>query len=155
MAKNLEQRLKDLEDIQEITRLKSEYCNAVDCGWDGLTQDGDRLAELFVAEGVWEAPGMLRLDGREAIRNFFNDSPFPFGFHAVTNPVIQVDGDKATGQWHLFCPCANAEREQIWIGGIYDDQFVRIADGWRLQQVTARVVFTSKNAQGWECSTGV
>lgn len=155
MVKSVEQRLADLEDIQAITRLKSEYCNIADCGWDGLTQDGNRLAALFVADGVWEAGPQLRLAGRDAIRDFFNASPFPFGFHAVTNPVIAIDGDRATGQWHLFCPSINAAKEQVWIGAIYNDEFVRTAAGWRFAKVQVKVAFTSRNEPGWECMPAV
>jgi len=152
VARSVEERLKQLEDVREIGELKAHYCNAVDCGWDGLTQDGDRLAELFVADGAWEAVPSFRLDGREAIREFFNASPFPFGFHGVTNPLIKIEGDYATGQWHMVCPCVNADKESIWYGGIYNDEFVRTADGWRFRRVAVSTAFTGKNPQGWEGS---
>lgn len=150
MPRTIEERLQYLEDTQEISELKAHYCNAVDCGWDGRKQDGDRLAELFVAEGAWEAVPSFRLDGRAAIREFFNANPFPFGFHAVTNPIIRIDGDHATGQWHMLCPCINAEHQPIWFGGIYADEFVRTADGWRFKRVTVSTAFSGKNPQGWD-----
>jgi hypothetical protein len=37
-------RITRLEDIEEITRLKAEYCNAMDGGWDRPAHDADRAA---------------------------------------------------------------------------------------------------------------
>lgn len=150
MQLSIEQRLRALEDAGEIARLKASYCTAVDCGWNGRGQDGDRLAALFVSDGVWDAGAVARLEGREAIRAFFNANPFPFGFHLTNNPVIKVDGDRATGQWQLFCPGTDGNGQAVWIGGTYDDEFVRTPEGWRFRRLTASVAFTSHNVQGWE-----
>lgn len=150
MKLSIEQRLQQVEDIQEITRLKASYCKAADCGWDRAGRDATTMASLFVEEGVWDAGNFGRADGREAIRALFSTNPYPFGFHRISNPNIHVHGDTATGEWHMLCPSIVGDNQSIWIGGMYNDEFVRTAEGWKFKKVSVTVAFTSKNDQGFE-----
>lgn len=54
MGKTIEERLKLLEDIQEITKLKGRYWKYANGGWDRPTHDYDRLADLWVEDGVFD-----------------------------------------------------------------------------------------------------
>jgi hypothetical protein len=151
MGMTVEQRLQILEDIQAITELKASYCNAADGGWDRPSHDADKVASLFVEGGVWDAGEIGRGEGREAIRALFNGfKRFPFAFHRVSNPVIKVQGDTATGEWHVLVPITFEGNQDIWAGGIYNDQFVRTPEGWKFKSLRFTRAFTSKNAQGWK-----
>ena len=73
---------------------------------------------------MWDGKERGRNDGREAIRKFFQDAPsrLPFAIHMVMNPIIEVDGDRATGGWYLFQPCPYADGNQaIWGSARYDE----------------------------------
>ncbi len=74
----LESRVRTLEDIEELKRLKARYCAYCDDSYDA-----DGLASLFTEDAVWDG-GMRGLaEGREAIRDFFLRAPqrLPFALH--------------------------------------------------------------------------
>jgi hypothetical protein len=147
----LEQRVQVLEDIQAITELKASYCNAADGGWDRPSHDADQVASLFVEDGVWDGGKIGRGAGREGIRALFTSfQRFPFAFHRVTNPIIKVDGDTATGEWHVQVPITLEENRAFWLGGIYHDEFVRTPGGWKFKVLKVTSAFVSKNEQGWK-----
>ena len=142
MSTSLEARLGILEDVQAISELKAVYCNAADGGWDRPTHDADAVASLFVEDAVWDAGEAGRGDGREGIRALFKSfQRLPFAFHRVSNPIIKVDGDTATGEWHLLLAISFSEKEEVWVGGIYNDEFVRTPQGWRFKSLQFTAAF--------------
>jgi hypothetical protein len=147
MTTILEQRLHVMEDVLAITELKARYCVAADCGWDRPLNDADGMAALFVPDGVWEAGGYGRAEGREAIRELFKSSLYPFGFHTVSNPDIKVSGDTATGKWHMLVAHI-VDGHSSWLGAIHNDEYVRTPEGWRLKTVKVTIAFTGD--QPWE-----
>ncbi|MSO65219.1 MAG: nuclear transport factor 2 family protein [Alphaproteobacteria bacterium] len=135
-----------LEAIEDIKQLKARYCAFCDVPFDG-----DRIAPLFVPEGVWEA-GDRRVAGREAIRTFFNAAKPLFIAHLVTNPIITVDGDRATGHWWVICPSTRLEQGRkvaYWILGYYDDVYVRQTGCWLFEHVRTDVKFWAPHHEGW------
>jgi ketosteroid isomerase-like protein len=74
---NLEQRLRVLEDIESIKKLKARYCAHCDNNYDA-----DGIASLFTEEAVWDGGSFGKHNGREAIRTFFRGAPqiFPLPF---------------------------------------------------------------------------
>ena len=65
---DLERRIKVLEDIEEIKKLKRRYCALCDNNYDA-----DALADLFTEDAVWDGGIRGRNDGREEIRSFSNE----------------------------------------------------------------------------------
>ncbi len=154
MSRTIEERLKVLEDIQEITKLKHRYWNYCDGGrgWGHPSHDYDKIAELFVEDGVWESVGRIRVEGREAIREHFKRAQaVPFVIHCGMNPIIDVNGDTATGEWHYIIPITAPDdpRQACWIFGVYHDQFVRSPDGWRFKTLRANGVVHTPYELGW------
>ena len=92
---DLERRLRVLEDIEAIKKLKARYCAYCDNNYDA-----DGIAALFTEDAVWDGGNFGRYEGREAIRTFFRGAPriFPFAIHQVMNPIIEVEGEQAKGQ---------------------------------------------------------
>ena len=144
---SLEARIRRLEDIHELEKLKARYAAFCD---DDYAQDG--IASLFTEDGVWDGGPMGRYDGREAIREFFatSDQVVPFAIHHVTNPILEIDGDRATGSWYLWQPCTFAEGNQaLWMAGRYDDVYRREGDRWLFAHVTITLRTLSPYEQGW------
>ena len=143
----LEQRIRKLEDIEEIKKLKHSYCALCDDHYDA-----DALAELFTEDAIWDGMERGRNDGREAIRQSFRDAPtrLPFAIHMVMNSIIEVDGDRATGVWYLFQPCTYAEGNQaVWGSARYDEEYVRVNGKWMFQHLTLSSHFWTPFDKGW------
>jgi hypothetical protein len=147
----VEQRLRRLEDIDEIKRLKARYCAACDGGWDGrASHDTDRIVALFAEDGVWEGGVYGRREGREGIREFYQNNPaVPFAFHLLTNPIIEVDGDRAIGNWHLLISMTGADRKATLIAGVFDDEYVRTPAGWRIKRSQFSLAFHAPYQGAW------
>lgn len=144
---DLERRIRRLEDLEEIRKLKARYCAYCDDGYDA-----DGLASIFAEDAVWDGGPLGRCEGREAIREFFREAPsrISFAIHHVTNPIIDVDGDTATGRWRIFQPCTIAAGNQaLWLAGEYRDRYVRTADGWKFKHVEIELSFVSPFEDGW------
>src|ERR1700687_4448071 len=99
--KTIEERLRVLEDIEEISKLKARYAAACDDNYNA-----DAIAALFTEDAVWDGGALGKADGRAAIRKFFSRATefFPFATANVMNPIIEVEGAHATGQWYLLQP---------------------------------------------------
>jgi ketosteroid isomerase-like protein len=143
----LEERIQHLEDIEAIKKLKARYCALCDENYDA-----DGLAILFTPDAVWDGGQLGVCRGREEIRLFFQKSPraISFAIHQVTNPIIDVDGDSATGSWYLFQPCTFARSERaMWMAATYRDRYVRSNDEWLFAHVEISVRFMTPFDEGW------
>lgn len=148
---DLEARVRRLEDIEAIKQLKAEYCAACDDGYDP-----DRLAALFTEEAVWDGGRTFGVaEGREAIRAHFRGASerVTIARHQVMNPIIEVDGDRATGQWLLFQPCTAADssgaEQAVWLAATYSDEYARDGDGWLIARTGIDVAFFTPFDEGW------
>jgi ketosteroid isomerase-like protein len=135
-----------LDDLEEIRTLQASYCRLVDSGYESAPEDADAFAALFSEDGVWAA-GPEPVVGREAIRQRASSSR-RFRFHVVANPVVHVEGDRATGWWHVLVAVTGAEGA-AWLAGRYEDEFVRTADGWRFVSVRFHRALHAPYYTGW------
>src|ERR1051325_2374579 len=93
----LEQRLRRLEDLEEIRGLLEEYARCLDAG------DHAAYAELFTEDGELHAQ-LGEGKGREAIRSLLDARlkddarTRRTAFHQIGNATIEVDGDRATSR---------------------------------------------------------
>jgi len=145
----LAQRVRLLEDIESIKRLKALYCKYCDGGWAGPTHDFDQIAALFTEDAVTEGTAG-RTQGRENIRRLYRSyQATPFAFHRITNPIIEVAGDRAKGNWHVLVALTRPDGQAVWVAGIYDEDYVRTRDGWRIQLLKFTPAFITRYEQGW------
>jgi len=141
-ANDFERRLRVLEDIEEIRKLKARYCAACDD-----EHNPEKLGPLFAENAVWEATGTGRAEGREAIKTllggigrsgFIKNS----GHHAI-NPIIEVDGDRATGHWRLIMLYTAYRRDRSLeyrrIIGWYREKYVRLDGRWYFEHLYCEV----------------
>jgi len=73
----------------------------------------------------------------------------PFIVHYVTNPLIEIDGDTATGHWHALVTATMPGPQAVWILGIYKDDYVRCPDGWKFKRLRFDTIASSPYEQGW------
>ena len=131
----LEQRIMRLEDIEEIKRLKATYCEICDD-----LHNPDRIASVFAEDAVWESPDFGRAQGHDEIRALFQQfrDMFVFSQHNIMNPIINVDGDRATGMWYIMGPWTYTEDEESkWLALRYDDDYVKVDGVWKYQHLRA------------------
>lgn len=146
MTDTTEVSVKRLLDIEAIRALKYRYAQLCDDGYPA-----DELAELFTADAVWHGDPLGKYEGREAIRAFFAATPemLLFAAHYLTNPVIEVAGDTATGSWYLWEPLvARRTSQAYWLMARYADVYRREADGWKFASMTLLVKSFTPYEQG-------
>ena len=136
---DLATRVQVLEDVEAIRKLKAAYCDACDDD-----HNGDAVAALFVPDGTWGPVGRPPHSGHDEIRAFMysvrNRGQIARSAHQIFNPVIEVDGDTATGRWRfLMMYTATDDTSFVRIIGTYDDTYVRVGDGWKFRSLSVTV----------------
>ena len=134
---DLEQRITRLEDIEAIKQLKARYCEICDD-----MHNPDRITSLFAEDGIWESADFGKAQGHAAIRELFQgfQKMFSFSQHNITNPIITVDGNRATGVWYIMGPWTHTDDgREIWMTARYDDDYVKIGGAWKYQHLRAAV----------------
>jgi hypothetical protein len=98
----LERRIQRLEDLEAIKQLKARYAAYCDANYDA-----DALADLFTEDAIWDGGLLGYNEGREVIRQFFRGSSqrIAFALHYIVSPLIEIDGDTASGTWYLWQTC--------------------------------------------------
>ena len=137
MENTLEQRIQKLEDLEAIRTLQATYGHYVDKGWNGKDMDIEKLTDIFTEDALWEAPaaGVLANGHKEIIESFKSfDEKNKFFIHSFTNPIIEINEDKATAKWILFSPAIDGEKVICMLAS-YDNDYVRTTNGWRIKSL--------------------
>jgi hypothetical protein len=140
-----QQRLRRLEDLEQIGQLKARYCQLSDRGYPRAGDDPEGVAALFASDGAWG-----EAHGHQAIRALFEEFQrrLPFAHHLALNPSIEVEGDRASGTWHGLISAVDDTGQSSWIGGMYFDEFARTASGWCFTGLTFVSAFRTTNPPG-------
>ncbi len=155
----LRRRVEVTEAVLEIQALKARYGELVDRRFargqvvapDELHALAGQAAELFTEDGVWDGgPGLGRLVGREAIAGRLAEPTLTFSRHLFVKPVIEVDGDRATGRWDLLSPCRKPDGSSWWMCGFEDDEYARVDGRWLHRTMRLTTLFLSPADQGWD-----
>ncbi|MGW6421579.1 nuclear transport factor 2 family protein [Nocardia sp. NPDC055053] len=118
------------DDLLEIQQVLARYAVTITQG------DIDRLLAVFTPDGTYSAFGdTYTLD-------LFPDlvAAAPKGLFLTGIPVLEIDGDSATGTQPLCFVDHSTHDMRI---GYYTDTLVRTDDGWRLR--TRRMTFIRRN----------
>jgi ketosteroid isomerase-like protein len=134
----IEQQVRTLADIEHIRRLKAAYCAVADDD-----HNGEALTELFVPDGTWSASISGEYRGHDAMRAHFDgiraSGRIEHSSHMVMNPVIDVDGDTATGTWSFLMMYTGSDGSRVRIVGFYHDTYVRVDGQWKFATLHAQV----------------
>ncbi len=146
MAKNLEQRIQELEDRDQIKELTARYC------WHVARGEGEAVAALFTDDGVLEvADGSFKpVNGREALLSFYRASvnqpqlAIPF----IQNHIIEVHGDDAEGTCGIEARFTR-NGESVTAAGYYEDRYRRVNGQWRFARRRITFYHVVPLKQGW------
>ena len=145
-------RLDELESARAIEELMAAYMEACDLP----TGKGKAVAALFTENGRWESVGphgnpAWTAVGREQLVPKFdrNVERMPFAAHFLAKGKVQVNGDRARGQWMYFQACTWRGKVPLWIAGCYDNDFERVDGTWLISHLRVRNFFTTPFDKGW------
>ena len=136
------------EDRAQIEDLQARYLFALDFF------DLDAYVSTFTEDGVLDIVE-YQVKGRDAIRKAIEESRAVFdhsaststGRHNITNIVIKVDGDKATGRAYWFhYSNDNPDKKAVFDGyGHYEDEMVKVNGQWLFSK---RVIY-NEGVEKW------
>ena len=130
-------RVQRVEDELAIQRVLVDYAAFLD------GRDYAHYAALFTPDGEWRnAAGSHK--GQAAIRAMLESVMGPAGapnranYHVITNPRIDLDGDRATAtSRYLFVMRGPGGAPTPALAGIYRDEFVRQGGAWKIRRRVA------------------
>jgi len=147
MIQSVDQIEKTIADIEAIKQLKALYAMACDDNYNPK-----EVSSLFAENAVWDGGEFGRFEGRSAIRDYFSTVPelVKWAVHYISNPVIEVRGDSATGRWYLWQPMVLREdSEAVLLGAHYHDEYVKTGGRWLHQNLRLDVKFFAPYEHGF------
>jgi ketosteroid isomerase-like protein len=134
----IEARVRRLEDLEAIRQLKHLYADRV----DGMVRNSDAdtapLLALFTEDALADFGPHGSCEGHAAIHAFFARMPdlASFMMHHLANPILDVDGDRATARWYLHVASVmrGAGPGVQAMFGRYEDEYVRTPEGWKIRR---------------------
>lgn len=100
-----EERIQKLEDIEAIKNLMARYSFHTNKGWNGQVVDVDAMPSIFTEDIQYVSKDFKELSaaGSEQGMKVLLETTkqIEFSMHSFINPIIAVDGDRATGNWLL------------------------------------------------------
>jgi hypothetical protein len=126
-----QQSLLTAADYLEIAQLVSSYGHALDSGY-GKGENGEAYANLYTADAAFAgAEGHAQLVKLAQIQPRGPD----YVRHYLTNHVIEPTPGGAKGKEFLVVidNGENGKLSSLFLGGHYEDTYVKTADGWRIK----------------------
>ena len=118
-------------DYLEITQLVASYGHALDSGY-GKGENGEAYANLYTADAAFAGA-----EGHDQLVRLGQIQPRGPDFvrHYLTNHVIEPTPDGARGKEYLVVidNGENGKASSLFLGGHYEDAYVRTPDGWRIK----------------------
>ena len=126
-----------LADIEAIRTLTHSYALAISKGWVGKSISAASIAAVFTDDATWvDAARNVSLNDAAAIGAALADTVagLDLAMHSFSNPVIAIDGDRASGNWLLWVAVgAGGTVSQVFQAE--DLAYQRGPDGWRIASI--------------------
>lgn len=156
---DLEKRIARLEAIEDIRALKARYAEFADAKYTaahrkktGSELDGIVAAQAacFTEDVEWDAGKFGLIKGRKALAESFQGKPFWFTLHLYANPVIEVEGDIASGRWlHWLLLSRQDTAEPVHMMGYTHDRYRRVDGQWLISHMRLEVKFEVPFGAPW------
>ena len=149
--KELNERVKRLEEMEEIKKLQRKYQYWL------FKQDYEKIVERCFARktpGVrMEASDSGVFRGQEGVHRFFfqvvgmlRQRPGAFTMHVAVSPIIEIAGDGKTAKSVWFSPgCAG----NLWVWGVYMVDYVKEDGEWKFWHMIFSPFFRTPYDKGW------
>jgi hypothetical protein len=144
--KELENRLRVLEDIEAIRKMKALYAEICDDRYDVK-----RMEKLFVEDSVWDGGEVWGVyKGRNQIMKFFAETGKSItGVHLFVQPTIRIISDReAEGSWYLLQQGTKGNMA-FWLSAVEYEKYVKINGEWFFKEIKFKEFFATRFEEGW------
>ena len=144
-AMTLDQRIRRLEDIEAIRRLRNRYHFCLNESRFG------QVRALFTDDAVVELGYLARYEGIEAIDRGFRAMAERERFFIkqfIHGHDVEVEGDNGTGTSYLEARYGRFGVSYV-VAGRYDDVYIRAGGVWKFRSMIAELFYTVPNGVGW------
>ena len=151
----VEQRLRAIEDREQIRELAATYCFLVDDGrFDELVETCFTEDASCDFRGTRSAMGPMVSKGRAEVTNFFAvvvPGLLRDMAHTVHNHRVRIlDDNHASGECYFeLTAIENATGEAVVGAGRYIDRYRREAGSWRFEVRNAEIFFITSIRESW------
>jgi ketosteroid isomerase-like protein len=123
-------------DELAVRRVTATYCDAAN------RLAAPEAAATYAPDGSLSMMGRPEVSGREAVEAMLEAtfSRYELVTQLTHSGLVQIDGDVAASRWVVTELQVARTGERRFIIGRYEDQLVRLGEGWRF----ARRVFTAR-----------
>lgn len=136
----------ELSDIADLTEVTYRYAYALD------DRDWAVLADLFVDDveldyGLGETNVIRGLDAFIA-RSRAALEQMDATHHMFTNHIFEIVGDRARAKYYMHAQHMKKDEPDgalHTLGGIYEDEFKKTKDGWKITRRTYRAIWGRGN----------
>jgi SnoaL-like protein len=150
MPREMESRMREMEDREAIKELRHLYSYHVDQG---------KMAEcaaLYSDDAVADFGPLGVFRGRDQVRGFYCEY-LPANFvemrHYVHNHVIRLAGDRGDGECYFEVKLISREGKGFSIAGRYDDEFVRVGGQWKFKARRVTFDYFLPDGESWAQKT--
>jgi hypothetical protein len=147
--KKLAEQIQVLQDIEAIKQLKYKYAEGCDRAINA-GRTGDFL-EVLAPDVIWDGGDFGKFKGLGEVEGFIAQMQgmIKFTYHFFSNPVIEVDGDRATGHWYLLALYTEADGRDTMLVGVEDDRYKKVDGKWLISELKLTTAFYTPFKEGW------
>lgn len=134
------------DDVRALTELTFRYAYALDGHkWDELRElftDDVELDYGLGSENIIRGADQFVAGSKQALQGLSATQ------HMFTNHLFEIDGDRAHGKYYMQAQHMKLDAvggKLHTLGGIYEDEFIRTADGWKVSRRTYRAIWGRGN----------
>jgi ketosteroid isomerase-like protein len=138
--------IEKLAAIEEIKQVRYRYCFFLD------ERDWEAMSNLFTEDAVGDYGRIGTVYGKEGIRKLFEETVSKlilFSAHYMQNPVIDVYGDTATGQWYISAPGTVEGDKAVYALVKAYDTYRKVEGVWKIQSLKYDWKFFTSYEKGW------
>jgi ketosteroid isomerase-like protein len=136
-----------LSDRIVIEELRAAYCYHLDDG------EVERLVDLFTEDAVIHYASLEEpLEGYDDLRGLLIEwtaEPSQVRRHTVSNPIINVDDDTATGTWYYRAVTLESDGRGLLEQGRYHDEYRYVEGTWKISRMETTVAYGASVTMGW------
>ena len=141
---HLSERVKKLEDIEEIRILRMKYHYFIN------EKLFDRMHEIYADDAYVDGGPVGSARGIEEISAFYNSVPDNLDFvkQFPHNHIVNVCGDEADGVSYLEAKYAKEGKSFI-VSAKFEEKYIKIQEEWKIQISVIHFYYSIPFDQGW------